>query len=89
MDIAKALHVLKHANVAEIAIEARANLKSNERELLALTVMRALAPDPREPDYTCAGLFQDHNCYLCDSGKRPCMASGGPRNCPNLHARND
>lgn len=46
------------------------------------------ATDPRDPDYTREGLFQYHNCYRCEHGKKPCV-QGSPRQCDNLHARND
>jgi hypothetical protein len=44
----------------------------------------AMAPrkDPAHP------AFRDHNCWKCDSGKKPCP-KGDPWNCGNLHARND
>jgi hypothetical protein len=38
--------------------------------------------DPAHP------AFRDHNCWKCDSGKKPCP-KGDPWNCGNLHARND
>ncbi len=44
--------------------------------------------DPREPDYSRSGVFIDHNCWRCDSGKKPCIKSN-PRDCDTLHARND
>jgi hypothetical protein len=44
--------------------------------------------DPRDPDYSREGVFQDHNCYVCDSGKKPCVKDN-PRDCDTLHARND
>jgi len=44
--------------------------------------------DPRDPDYSREGVFVDHNCWRCDSGKKPCI-KGNPRDCDTLHARND
>jgi hypothetical protein len=44
--------------------------------------------DPRDPDYSRSGVFVDHNCYVCDSGKKPCVKSN-PRDCDTLRARND
>lgn len=53
-------------------------------------LLAVLAPkvDPRDPDPSREGVFRDHNCYRCDSGKKPCV-SGNPRNCDTLYARND
>lgn len=44
--------------------------------------------DLRDPDYSRKGIFQTHNCWKCDSGKKPC-AHGNPHNCEYPHARND
>lgn len=44
--------------------------------------------DPRDPDYSRTGVFATHNCWRCHDGKEPCV-NGSPRNCENLHARND
>lgn len=42
-------------------------------------------------DPTKAGtVFEDHSCYRCDSGNKPCInGKGNERNCDTLHARND
>jgi hypothetical protein len=40
------------------------------------------------PDHSREGVFVYHNCSHCDDGKKPCP-KGNPRNCENLHARND
>ena len=46
--------------------------------------------DPRDPDYSREGIFQDHNCWRCKSGALPCVkGKGNERNCDTLHARND
>jgi len=46
--------------------------------------------DPRDPDYSREGVFQDHNCWRCKSGALPCIkGKGNERNCDTLHARND
>jgi hypothetical protein len=45
-------------------------------------------PDPRDPDYSRKGVFQDHNCYRCKNGTQPCIKAN-PRDCDTLHARND
>lgn len=45
-------------------------------------------PDPRDPDYSRSGIFQDHNCYRCKNGEKPCVV-GNPRQCEYPHARND
>ena len=60
------------------------------REDDALRMMLGLPPkpDPRDPDYSREGLFQTHNCWRCKSGTEPCVI-GNPRDCENLHARND
>ena len=50
--------------------------------------MNAPAPDPRDPDYSRKGIFQTHNCWRCKDGAKSCP-NGNPRNCENLHARND
>jgi hypothetical protein len=34
------------------------------------------------------GIFRDHNCAYCDSGKKPCR-QGHPNRCDYPHARND
>lgn len=44
--------------------------------------------DPRDPDYSRAGMFRDHNCSYCGDGKHPCR-QGGPNRCEYPHARND
>ena len=44
--------------------------------------------DPRDPDPAKEGVFRDHNCWRCKDGTLPCVA-GNPRQCENLHARND
>ncbi len=44
--------------------------------------------DPREPDYSRSGVFINHNCWRCDSGRKPCIKNN-PRDCDTLHARND
>ena len=44
--------------------------------------------DPRDPNPNREGIFRDHNCWRCQSGAKPCVV-GNPRNCENLHARND
>lgn len=44
--------------------------------------------DPRDPDYSRTGIFINHNCWKCDSGKKPCP-HGGAHNCEHPHARND
>jgi hypothetical protein len=49
----------------------------------------SLAPvDPRDPDPTREGVFQTHNCYRCQHGKRACVR-GDPHRCEWPHARND
>lgn len=54
-------------------------------EAEGLQVRRA---DPRDPDYSRDGVFQTHNCWRCKDGTLPCPR-GNPRQCENLHARND
>lgn len=49
---------------------------------------RAARVDPRDPDPSRPGIFRDHNCWRCDSGKKPCV-QGRPHNCEYPHARND
>lgn len=44
--------------------------------------------DPRDPDYSREGIFQTHNCYECEHGKKPCPY-GNPHQCEYPHARND
>ena len=44
--------------------------------------------DPRDPDPTREGIFRDHNCWKCDSGRKP-HVSGRPHTCEYPHARND
>ena len=44
--------------------------------------------DPRDPDYSRAGIFQNHNCYRCKHGARPCVQGSASR-CEYPHARND
>ncbi len=44
--------------------------------------------DPRDPDPSREGIFRNHNCAYCDSGKQPCR-QGDPNRCDNPHARND
>lgn len=44
--------------------------------------------DPRDPDPTREGIFRNHNCYRCQSGKLACVR-GDPRHCEYPHARND
>ena len=44
--------------------------------------------DPRDPDNSRSGVFVYHNCWKCQDGAKPCVV-GNPRNCENLHARND
>ena len=44
--------------------------------------------DPRDPDPTREGIFRYHNCYKCQSGKKPCV-NGNPSRCDYPHARND
>lgn len=35
-------------------------------------------------------IFEDHACYRCDSGNRPCIkGKGRERECDTLRARND
>jgi hypothetical protein len=53
-----------------------------------LRAKRLAKIDPRDPDPSRPGLFRDHNCWKCNSGEKPCVA-GNPRECGNLHARND
>lgn len=43
--------------------------------------------DPRDPDHSREGIFVYHNCWKCDSGKKPCPY--GVHNCEYPHARND
>lgn len=45
--------------------------------------------DPRDPDYSRTGIFVYHNCWRCDSGRKPCVDPSGTRNCPYPHARDD
>jgi len=52
------------------------------------TARRKVPTDPRDPDPTKEGVFRDHNCWKCKDGALPCT-NGNPRNCENLHARND
>lgn len=42
-------------------------------------------------DPTKAGtIFEDHSCYRCDSGNKPCIkGKGHERECDTLQARND
>lgn len=61
---------------------------SNKGEQV-MTPTQEQRPDPRDPDYSREGVFQDHNCYRCDSGKKPCVRGGNPGKCPYLRARND
>ena len=51
--------------------------------------MRQQKPDPRDPDYSREGIFQNHNCYRCEHGKMPCVRGGNPAKCEHPHARND
>lgn len=44
--------------------------------------------DPRDPDPSRPGIFRDHNCSYCQSGKSPCI-QGNPNQCEYPHARND
>jgi hypothetical protein len=44
--------------------------------------------DPRDLDPSRQGLFKYHNCWKCQSGKKPCV-EGNPGSCGNLFARND
>ena len=44
--------------------------------------------DPRDPDPSRPGVFRDHNCARCHSGKEPCV-TGNPNQCEYPHARND
>lgn len=45
-------------------------------------------PDPRHPDHLREGIFVYHNCWKCQSGKKPCVA-GNPGRCEYPQARND
>lgn len=49
---------------------------------------RAADLDPRDPDYSREGIFQNHNCWTCKHGALPCR-QGSPSQCSNPHARND
>ncbi|MFA7308374.1 MAG: hypothetical protein WC026_17085 [Hyphomicrobium sp.] len=53
-----------------------------------LRAKRLAKLDPRDPDLSRPGIFRDHNCYRCDSGKKPCVV-GNPSRCEYPHARND
>lgn len=43
--------------------------------------------DPRAPDQTREGLFQTHDCWRCEHGKKPCP-NGQPSRCDYPIARN-
>jgi hypothetical protein len=45
-------------------------------------------PDPRDPDPSREGIFRNHNCWKCQSGKKPCI-NGSPSRCDYPQARND
>ncbi len=54
-----------------------------------MTLCEVMKPvDPRDPDQSRTGIFVNHNCAYCDSGKKPCR-QGDPNRCDNPHARND
>jgi hypothetical protein len=44
--------------------------------------------DPRDPDPSREGIFRDHNCWMCDYGRLPCV-NVNPRQCQYPRARND
>jgi hypothetical protein len=50
----------------------------------------ALQPklDPRDPDYSRDGIFQTHNCWMCDHGRLKCV-NGSYAQCSYPRARND
>lgn len=48
-----------------------------------LEMDKAMSPDP-----TREGIFRDHNCWLCENGKLPCLEKDSSR-CSNPYARND
>jgi len=50
----------------------------------------ALQPklDPRDPDYSREGIFQTHNCWMCDHGRLKCV-NGSYSQCSYPRARND
>lgn len=52
---------------------------------------RSRFPEGWDRDESKAGaIFEDHSCYRCDSGNKPCIkGKGRERDCDTLHARND
>lgn len=58
------------------------------REAEALSRERLRQERAMGPDYSRTGIFVDHNCWRCQSGKLPCVQRS-PSQCEHPHARND
>ena len=66
----------------------RDRLDERDPKLMDATLGIAPPVDPRDPDPSRPGVFADHNCSVCDDGRRPCVRNN-PRDCDTLFARND